>query len=694
MVPRVNKLADATSPYLRQHAGNPVDWEEWGESAFRRAREEDKPILLSVGYAACHWCHVMAHESFENEPIARQINDGFVAVKVDREERPDVDQLYQSSIQLLGVGGGWPLTAFLTPDGKPFYGGTYFPPDDRYGRPGFPKVLSAVRDAWVNRRGEVFSNADELLAGVKEMDALPAPADEGVVAGDVLGPTAGWLLRRIDPENGGLGQAPKFPHPMALEVLLRWFRRDGMETARDGAIFSLGKMAEGGIYDHVGGGFHRYSVDERWHVPHFEKMLYDNALLARSYVQGWQVSGLPWCRNVAEDVLAYLLREMRTPDGAFYASTDADSAPPADPSGHPEEGEFFCWTKKELVEVLGDKEAEVFCLRHGVTDAGNWEHGKNVLFLALSDEDIAARTGRPVEDVRASLAASREKVFAARESRPRPFRDEKVLTSWNGLAIGALAFAGAALGRADLVDAAAKAADAVLAGAWVELDGKKRLLRAPRSGSHPPLLGTADDYANLADALVDLWEATLDPRWLGPAEAIADQARALFGGEDGAVYVTGTDGEALVHRPLSLYDQSTPAGSAVLARVWLRLARLAGRDDLEAAARRVLDRHRHLMRNRPFGFATMITAWDLADRPVDIVLAGPAADPGAGPLLEAVRKRFIPNLALHVAPDGASPRSPLAGGKPMVGGKPTVYVCKERTCSEPVTEAGALEALL
>ena len=689
----MNKLAKATSPYLRQHASNPVDWEEWGEAAFRRAREEDKPILLSVGYAACHWCHVMAHESFENEAIAKQMNAGFVAIKVDREERPDVDQLYQSAIQLLGVGGGWPLTVFLDADGKPFYGGTYYPPDDRYGRPGFPKLLAAIRDAWEKRRGEVQSNADELLAGIKELDVIPPPT-EGSGTADVLATAGGWLARRVDADHGGFGQAPKFPNSMALEVLLRWGARDQFETARDAAMFSLGKMAEGGVYDHVGGGFHRYSVDERWHVPHFEKMLYDNALLVRSYVQGFQAGGLPWCRHIAEDIVTYLLREMRNDAGAFYASTDADSAPPSDPAAHAEEGEFFCWTKKELVALLGEEDAEIFSLRFGVTEEGNWEHGKNVLFLAMSDDDLAARTGRPVAEIRASLLASRAKAYAARESRPRPFRDEKILTSWNGLAIGAIAHAGAALGRTDFVEAAAKAAHAILAGAFVDIDGKKRLLRTPLEAGHPPLLGTSDDYANLADALLDLWEATLDPAWLDPAEAIATQARALFAGDDGAVYVAGQDGELLVHRPLALHDQSTPASSAILARVWLRLGRISGRDDLEKAALRVLAKHRHLMVNRPFGFSAMICAWDLSERPVDVVLAGSSTSGGSGALLAALRAEFTPNLALHVAGDGVNARSPLAKDKPPLDGKPTLYVCRDRTCSPPVTDATSLQPLL
>ena len=511
-------------------------------------------------------------------------------------------------------------------------------------------------------------------------------------------------MRRVDSENGGFGEAPKFPNSMALEVLLRWGKRDAFETARDAAILSLGKMAEGGVYDHVGGGFHRYSVDERWHVPHFEKMLYDNALLLRSYVQGWQAGGLPWCRNVAEDIATYLLREMRNEAGAFYASTDADSAPPSDPAAHAEEGEFFCWTKAELVAILGDADAELFSLRFGVTGDGNWEHGKNVLFLAMSDDDVAARTNRTVDEVRMSLLASRAKVYAARESRPRPFRDEKILTSWNGLAIGALSFAGGAFGRADFVDDEAKAARAILAGAFQPeaeapgnhlILGRKRLLRTPLEPGHPPLLGTADDYANLADALLDLWEATLDPAWLDPAEAIATQARTLFAGDDGAIYVTGEDGERLVHRPLALHDQSTPASSAVLARVWLRLSRICGRDDLEKAALRTIAKHRHLMVNRPFGFSAMIGAWDLSERPLDAVLAGLAGAPDAGAaLLAGVRAEFAPNLALHLAEEGASARSPLSKDKPAVDGKPTLYVCRDRTCSPPVTDATSVTKLL
>ncbi len=680
-----NRLADSTSPYLRQHANNPVDWEEWGERAFQRAREEKKPILLSVGYAACHWCHVMAHESFENEAIAKLINEGFVAIKVDREERPDVDQIYQHAVQLLGVGGGWPLTAFLTPEGKPFYGGTYFPPDDRYGRPGFGRVLGGVRDAWTQRPEEVEEQAKELAAAVKELEVLPP--ESGEVVGDLVSAAGGWLLKRIDPQFGGFGGAPKFPNTMALEVVFRYARRSTLEGPREAVIFSLAKMAEGGIYDHVGGGFARYSVDETWHVPHFEKMLYDNSLLAKLYAIAWQATGLAWCGVIAEETLQYLLREMRAPSGAFYASTDADSL---DEHGHPEEGAFFVWTEKEVMEVLGEEHGGVFALRYGVLPEGSWEHGKNVLHLVASEEDVAKETGRPLEEVKKILHESRTKLFLAREKRPRPFRDEKILTSWNGLAISALAFAGAAIGRKDFVEAAAKAADAVIAGAWIDGKGKggDRLLRAPCPAGKAPILGTLDDYANFADALVDLWEATLHAKWLEMAETLADQAKALFGGEDGELFLTGSDGEKLMHRPRSLHDQSLPAGSAVLARVWLRLGRLLGREDFEAAARATIRKHRAGMRKQPFAFSSMLLAWDDAEHPVDVVLSGPVEKADA--LLAKLRARWVPGLALHVAGDVSA----ISKDKPPRGDEATIYVCKDQTCSLPVTTPEALEPLL
>ncbi|HVO31066.1 MAG TPA: thioredoxin domain-containing protein [bacterium] len=685
-----NRLKDATSPYLRQHADNPVAWEEWGPEAFARAKAENKPVFLSVGYAACHWCHVMAHESFENEAIARQINEGFVPIKVDREERPDVDQIYQHAIAALGVGGGWPLTAFLTADGKPFYGGTYFPPEDRYGRPGLPKVLAGVREAWEQRREEVDAQAADLLDVVKEIEGFPE--ETGELVGDFFPRSAMFLLQRVDPENGGFGSAPKFPNSSAMELLLRHARRSGTESSRDAVLFTLGKMAEGGIWDHLGGGFHRYSVDERWHVPHFEKMLYDNAQLARSYCLGWQISGLPWCRHIATETLEYLLREMRSPEGAFYASTDADSAPPADPSAHAEEGEFFAWRLDEVEKVLGAEDAKVWAVRYEITGEGNWEDGKNVLHLMASEEDVAKETGRTPAEIVRVLQDGRTKLFAAREQRPKPFRDEKTLTSWNALAIGAFATCGAAFGRADFVEAAEKAADFFLERCW----SNGVLLRAPKAAGHAPLAGTIDDYANLADACVDLWEATLSPRWLDRAAELAEAAKARFLGDDGTVYLTANDGEALVHRPLSLHDQSIPAGSGVITRCWGRLARLLGRTDFEEAAAKVLKKHLRAMALQPFAFATMACAWDDAAHPTDVVFAGPTQSEEAQSMLARLRARFVPGLALHLAPAlvGAPARSPLAADKPPQGGRATVYVCRDRACSPPVTDPAALEQLL
>ena len=686
-----NRLSDATSPYLRQHAGNPVDWEEWGELAFQRARDENKPIFLSVGYAACHWCHVMAHECFENPEIAKQLNAGFVSIKVDREERPDIDQIYQHAVQVLGVGGGWPLTAFLTADGKPFYGGTYFPPEDKYGRPGLPKVLASVREAWENRRDELAGQADELLDAVREVEALPP--ESGDLVGDVFTKAAHFLLSRVDPQNGGFGSAPKFPNSMGLELMLRYAKRAHYESALDASLFTLGKMAEGGIYDHLGGGFHRYSVDERWHVPHFEKMLYDNALLARSYCLGWQISGLGWCRHIATETLEYLLREMRDPTGAFYASTDADSAPPKDPSAHAEEGEFFAWQLAEVREILGADDSKIWEMRYEITERGNWEDGKNVLHLATSEESIATQTGRTIDEVRRVLQEGRQKLFAARQVRPPPFRDEKLLASWNGLAIAAFAQCGAAFGRADFVEAAEKAAQFFFDECFVE----KRLLRTPRGGAaRTPILGTLDDYANLADACVELWQATLSPRWLDRAADLADAALALFAGPEGELFLTGSDAAALVHRPLSLHDQSVPAGSGVLTRVWLRLARLLGRSDLEAAARKTLNRHRRALSDQPFAFSTLLNAFDDAEHPIDVVMAGPTASDEAAALLAKLRARFAPGMALHVAPTliGSPARSPLATDKPPLNGKPTLYVCKDQTCAPPLTDPAALDSLL
>jgi uncharacterized protein YyaL (SSP411 family) len=674
-----NRLAQATSPYLLQHADNPVDWYEWGDEAFLRARQEDKPILLSVGYAACHWCHVMERESFEDHDIAALMNEHFVSVKVDREERPDVDAIYMDAVQTMSGQGGWPMTVFLTPDGEPFFAGTYFPPEDHHGLPGFRRVLEGLAGAWRERRDEILAQGKQIVAALGRNSAFqpsPDPLDEGI-----LRQAHGALHQTFDSEWGGFGLAPKFPQPMSLEFELRMHLRDYHDSL-DMVTVTLDRMASGGIRDHLGGGFHRYSTDRLWLVPHFEKMLYDNAQLARLYAEAWQVSGRDPYRRVADETLEYLLREMRHPDGGFFSAQDADS--------EGVEGKFFVWSYDELVNEAGEAVAAYF----GATPDGNWD-AANILWTPRPLEDAAGEAGMSPADLSAAVAEARPKLLRLREHRVKPSTDDKILACWNGLAISALARCGRIFGVPRYVEAAVQAAEFVLS-ALRRPDG--RLLRAWRDGrtSGPAYV---DDHALMAAACLDLYETTFDVRWFTEARTLADELIRLFHDPDkGGFFQTGSDAEGLVIRPKELFDNAVPSGNSVAAEVLQRLALLTGEAEYERAGVSALRLVRELLARAPTGFGHALGALDLyLSAAKEIAIVGEPEDRATRELIGEVWKRYRPNAVLAVAAPGddvAAKTVPLLEGRDAVDGKPAAYVCERFVCQRPVTEPEALAAQL
>jgi uncharacterized protein YyaL (SSP411 family) len=672
---RANRLAGQTSPYLLQHAHNPVDWYPWGEEALERARREDKPILLSIGYAACHWCHVMEAESFEDADTAALMNERFVCIKVDREERPDIDAIYMDAVQAMTGHGGWPLTAFLTPDQKPFYAGTYFPNEDRHGLPAFRRVLAAIAETWSTRRSEAETQAQRIVDAIARVGTLTASDDP--LSDDVLLEALRTLRSAFDRRWGGFGGAPKFPQPMTLEFVLRCHLR-GLPDALEMLTVTLDRMADGGMHDQAGGGFHRYSTDERWHVPHFEKMLYDNAQLARLYTRAWQVTGAERYRWVASRTCDYLLRELRQPEGGLSSSQDADS--------EGREGRFFIWSWEELVEAVGEPVALAF----GAAPPGNWE-GANVLWTPRPIPEIAAELGIDPVGLEADLSSARAELLEIRRRRPHPATDDKVLAGWNGLAISALAESGRALGEPAYVEAAVRAADFVL----THLRGDDgRLLRAWRGGrvSGPAY---AEDHALMAEALLTLYETTFELRWFEEARRLADDLLRRFHDEArGGFFQTGEDDEVLVVRPKELYDNAVPSGNSAAADVLQRLALLTGEDRYERPAASALGLVRDVMGRAPTGFGQALSALDLhrsAAREVAIV--GDPADPDTRALVDEVTvRRFVPNHVLAVAPPGdpATAVVPLLHGREMLDGRPTAYVCERFACRLPVTRPDAL----
>ena len=699
-----NRLAAESSPYLRQHQHNPVDWYAWSQDALERAKKDDKPILLSIGYSACHWCHVMAHESFEDEAIAQKMNELFVCVKVDREERPDLDQIYQLTVQLMGRSGGWPLTVFLTPEQKPFFAGTYFPPADRYGMPGFPKLLDALAEAYRQKRGEVETQARELASAISRVTQLQARSDGTAytLGPDLLERASKAMSKRFDDVHGGFGTKPKFPNTMALDVLLR----RSVEGERDLACEQRVKralvgMRNGGIYDHLGGGFHRYSTDEKWLVPHFEKMLYDNALLARLYVDASRAYGEPRFAENSHEILRYVAREMTSEGGAFYSTQDADSVPLGSPPGtHAEEGAFFVFDADEIRKALGDDDeaAKVAILTFGVTARGNFEGGRTVLSEVQSIEDVAQQLGLPGDAARAALERARKGLFVARQARPTPFRDEKILAGWNGLMISACAEVATATGDAT-ARAMAERAFASIEALLIKGDRVMRSAPPPGHAGEPKIGGFLDDYAFLAMAALDLYECTFEGRYVDVARRLITSAITHFYDEAaGGFYFSPNDAEKLIHRAKEPFDQAIPSGASMMALSLLRLFSLDGAPSLEERARRTLEPLAAAAVQNPLGLSQTVIALDrLVRGSTDVVIVGARDDARTKSLAEAVRRAYVPHRTLClVDPDDASTTTAcpsLAEGKEPKG-HPVAYVCRGRTCSPPVADAAALAAAM
>ena len=711
-----NYLAVETSPYLLQHQNNPVDWYPWGPEALARAKAEDKPIFLSIGYSACHWCHVMEHESFESEPIAALLNEHFVSIKVDREERPDLDQIYMNAVQLMTGRGGWPMSVFLTPDLQPFFGGTYWPPTSKMGMPGFDQVLRAVIDAWQNRREAAIEQARQLTEAIQET------GDRGQETGEVggrrsevsaegarqiLGNAQRQLARAFDATHGGFGSAPKFPHSMDLQLLLRIWKRRPSDELLHMVTHTLERMARGGIYDHLAGGFARYSVDERWLVPHFEKMLYDNALLTSAYLDALQATwNMNLCAITVRKTCEYILRYMTDPAGGFHSTEDADS--------EGEEGKFYVWTPAEINEVLGPERGERFCYVYDVTEHGNFEHGKSILNLPKTIEQCASLRGWNEFELRAELKGARKELLAVRDRRVRPGKDDKILVSWNALMIDALARAAGAIdGKAPELRAAAqrfresaiRAANFVLT-AMRRPDG--RLLHTWRHGQ-AKLDAYLDDYAYLINALVTLYEATFDEHWIDEAVRLADVMRERF--EDrqaGGFFFTADDHEQLIARNKDFHDASVPSGNGMAATALIRLGKLTGRTEYLESARGAILSGMPVMERSPTAAGQLLIALDMWLGPFqEMVLIGGDDETESQAVLANLQRTYLPNRVLayrgREMPQGAdAPRSPirspllepLFAGRSAVDGQPTLFICQNFTCRAPIVGQEAIAAAI
>jgi len=659
-----NRLINETSPYLLQHAENPVDWYPWGDEAFEKAKAEDKPVLVSIGYSACHWCHVMEHESFEDEKVAAVMNENFVNIKVDMEERPDVDQIYMSFVQITTGRGGWPMNVFLTPDKRPFFGGTYFPPAPRHGMPSWPQILMSLADAYKNRRDELEHSANEIVGELRRMSIVEggAPLSE-----DLLTAAFDSFSRTFDETHGGFGGAPKFPPAMSLEFLLAYNARTGDKRALDIVTHTLEKMAYGGIYDQLGGGFHRYAVDAIWLVPHFEKMLYDNAQLIRIYLHAFQVTGDQLFKRVAVETLEYVIREMLDASGGFYSSQDADS--------EGEEGKFFVWTPDEIESVIGEDGAREFCKFYDVTASGNFE-GKSIFNIPSAGEP----------ERRSNFESARELLFNEREKRNKPHRDEKVLTAWNGLMLAAFAEAGAILEVPRYREIAVQNAEFIL----TQLGADGRLLRTWKDG-RAKLNAYLEDYANVADGLLVLFQTTGEFRYLTESQRLADLIITEFWDEEGGgFFFTSKDHEELIVRNKDFYDNATPSGNSVAADVLLRLAKITGEEKYERFAVATLRLAASQIRRHPQGFGRALSALEFhLGRVTEIVVIGER-----GSALEReVLTNYLPNSVVALT-DGSATELPLLAEKQMIDGRPTAFVCENFVCQRPVTEVDGLKRLL
>ncbi|MGB5106355.1 MAG: thioredoxin domain-containing protein [Candidatus Zixiibacteriota bacterium] len=682
-----NRLAQETSPYLQQHAHNPVDWYPWGEEALNKARSENKPIFLSIGYSACHWCHVMERESFENDSTAAIMNRQFVNIKVDREERPDLDDIYMSFVQMSTGSGGWPMSVFLTPEGKPFFGGTYFPPEEAFGRPGFPQLLEAVADAWDNDREGILHGADTAVERLKSMlELTPEPA---AISPDAIDTAIEQMLQRFDPINGGFSGAPKFPPSYALSTMMRQYYRTQEPRILKAITFTLDKMAQGGIYDQLGGGFHRYSVDAQWLVPHFEKMLYDNALLTVTYCDAYQLTKKPLYKLIATEILDFVLRDMTDATGAFHSAEDADS--------EGEEGKFYVWTAGEVVAALGEEDAKMFCDYYDVSTGGNFEHQKSILHARIAPEEFASRYSLTPDELQAILSTLKEKLLKVRSTRIRPSKDDKVLTDWNGLMISAFA-RGYQISAKDKYLLAAQNCASYLKSTLYSKDGLKRVYRAGFVKQH----GFITDYAFLLNGLVDLYESDFDIAWLEWANYLALEMLEKFSDkQSGGFFMTIADQDDLLVRQKDSYDGAIPSGSSVAAMALLRLGLLLDNREFRSAAEKTIALLAANANKVPMAYMNLLNAADfMLHQPREIAVVGKPNDPATKELIREIYSTYLPNRVIallipaKLEASTAANLIPLLRERAMIDGKPAAYVCENFTCRLPVTSSSALAAQL
>jgi uncharacterized protein YyaL (SSP411 family) len=663
-----NALINETSPYLLQHAHNPVQWYAWGPEALAKAKAEDKPILLSIGYSACHWCHVMEHESFEDEEIAKLMNTSFVNIKVDREERPDLDAIYMTAVQLMTGSGGWPMTVFLTPDQAPFFCGTYFPKEDRYGMPGFRRILISIGQTYREKKQLLYDNAGDIVEELRK--SIPAAAPQGNLEAGILERAAAALVEGYDSKNGGFGAAPKFPPSMTLDFLMRTASRDGGGRYLEIINKTLTKMACGGIYDQIGGGFHRYSVDAQWLVPHFEKMLYDNALLSRAYLDGYLLTRSDFYRKICQEILDYVALEMTSPEGGFYSSQDADSE-----GG---EGAFFIWTHQEIRALLGEEDAALFCHHYGVSPGGNFE-GKNILHVPLGTEEIDRQTDIPEGRFGEILQRSKQKLLDARKSRPKPGRDEKALTAWNGLMMRSFAEASNGLMRDDYRQIAVKNAEFLLSA----LRPEGKLLRSYKDG-RARFNAYLEDYACLIEGLLSLYEATFDLHWMREARELAGLMIERFWDPNSkGFFFTSDDHEPLIYRPIDFYDNAAPSGNSVAAYALLKLWRFTGETQWSQYATAIFESKAGLIEQHPAAFSYLLCALDFfLGKTREIAIIGSPGSKSTDELVYEVFRQYLPNKVVACGMNGGLA---LLEDKHQVQGRATAYVCENYECKQPVT---------
>ncbi|OQA00760.1 MAG: Glycosyl hydrolase family 76 [Planctomycetes bacterium ADurb.Bin401] len=678
---KTNRLITENSPYLLQHAHNPVDWYAWNEEAFEKAKKENKPVFLSIGYSSCHWCHVMEKESFSDEHIAQILNEHFISIKVDREERQDIDDVYMNAVQAMTGTGGWPLSVFLTPDGMPFYGGTYFPPKDYPGRPSFERILITIADAWKKNRVKLVDSAEKISIA---LSGLTAEIKTVSLSDEILIQANSQIKKAYDEVNGGFGAAPKFPQPGCILLLLNYWHRTDDNKSLEMAETTLQKMADGGIYDQLGGGFHRYATDSEWRVPHFEKMLYDQALISKIYVQAFQASGKEFYAQIARDILEYVLNEMTDKNGGFHSTQDADT--------QGKEGEFYIWEMEEIENILGRQNAEIFNKHYGVTNKGNFEERKNILHINKTIEQVAERFNEPRDKIKNFLSESRKKLLEHRLKRTFPEKDDKIITGWNGLMISSFAFSGAVLNEPKYIEAAQKCANFILDALYKN----KRLMRYYRNDKASNL-GVLDDYAFLACGLIDLYEAVFNPKWLIKAKEITDQMIELFENHKGGFYLAAKDTEQLFIQNIPSYDSPIPSGNSAAVMAMLKLDSITGKKTYASHIKDLFNAFSAQMVQMPLLMTYILSAFDFYSGPCkEIVIASESAnDENAKKMLRKIRETFLPNsvLVFHSPSQTNELKkiAPFVTNQLAINGKATAYVCSNKTCGKPATTIKELE---